>query len=203
VLPDGGHGAHEAIGRQTRPPDELVTAADLGRQVDWLWLVDGSTAPEPTALERLLEALELLGSLTPPVLLASKVVTPDGSPDPGSLPIPQILDSDLAVAACERHLLSIRVARRGSLLVHRRGLPHAGPERALEWTARLLRDAPGFLVPQSVAVRSPVRRSDVGALLRLVLSDALAPREKPWFAGRLAETALAALTGRSATEARR
>jgi hypothetical protein len=201
-MPDGGQGALEAIGGQTRAPDELVTGADLDLQADWFWLVDGSTAPEPTALERLLEALEPLGSLTPPVLLASKIVTPDGSPDPGSLPIPQILDPDLAVAACERHLLSIRVARRGSLLVHRGGLPRDGSDRDLEWTARLLRDAHGFLVPQSVAVRTSVRRSEAAPLLRLVLSDALAPREKPWFAGRLAETALAALTGRSGTEAR-
>jgi hypothetical protein len=201
-MPDGGQGALEAIGDQTRAPDELMTGADLDLQADWFWLVDRSTAPEPTALERLLEARDLLGSLTPPVLLASKIVTPDGSPDPGSLPIPQILDPDLAVAACERHLLSIRVARRGSLLVHRSGLPRDGSDRDLEWTARLLRDAPGFLVPQSVAVRTSVRRSEAAPLLRLVLSDALAPREKPWFAGRLAETALAALTGRSGTEAR-
>jgi hypothetical protein len=172
---------------------------------EWLWLLDDSVSPQPRALESLLDALQRVDRLPAPVLLASKVVTPDGSLDPASLPIPQVLDSDLAVTAFELRLLSLRVARRGSLLVHRRGLERWGlpDERPgdIEWTARLLKHEPGLLVPDSVAVRRPAAggtnrqraRAEAAGLLRLVLGDALEPREKPWFAYRLAERAAAAL----------
>jgi hypothetical protein len=171
------------------------------RQTHWVWLVDGSTAPEPSALERLLEAVANLGSLSPPVLLASKVVTPDGALDPGSLPTPRARELDFAVAACQQHLVALRVARRTSLLVHRRGFEACGLPRAgslpggddLEWTARLLRHEPGVLVPRSVAIRRPrgkQPRVELAARLRLLRSDALARGEKPWFAFRLVEDAV-------------
>jgi hypothetical protein len=155
--------------------------------------------PQPEALERLLAAVERLNELPAPVLLASNVVTPGGSPDPGSLPVPEVLDPDLGAAACARRLLSIRVARPGSLLVHRRGLERLGlptAGREVEWTARLIKRGPGLLVPDSIAVRRPpTRRPDLAGLLRLVLSDALERREKPWFCFHLAEQALAAARG--------
>jgi hypothetical protein len=75
----------------------------------------------------------------------------------------------------------------------------------LEWTARLLRREPGMLVPASVVVRDPAcarrSRSPARALLasrlRLLGGDALQPRERPWFAFRLAEQGLGELRERA------
>jgi len=211
------HDSVNALERQTRRPDEVVEIRHVAgfqhavrRALDahatWLWLLDGDVAAEPEALERLLDALGRVDSLPSPVMLSSKVVTPQGAPDPRSLPVPQAFDSDRVVAAVDRRLLPVRIARRGSLLVHRDGfekwgLPSAGSVffgDDLVWTARLLRAEPGLYVPDSVAVRRPAtersaarwRRASVSSELRLLLSDGLDWREKPWFAGRLAERVL-------------
>src|SRR4051794_6052349 len=173
---------------QTRPPDAYRDpreglASLLETWADWFWLVDESVEPEPGALEALLAALENLGPLPEPVLLASKVVRPGGDADPAFFPVPRVRDPDLTVDAFERHVVPIRLARGGSLLVHRRGLAAAGMRRRhLEWTARLLRREPGLLVPASVAVSRGETRRDLTALARLLVSDALEPRERPLFA---------------------
>jgi hypothetical protein len=136
------------------------------------------------------------------------VVRPGGELDPHSLPIPQIFDSDLAAGAYERRLLSLRVARRGSLLVRREafeehGLPAAAPvpmSDDLVWTGRLLKHATGLLVPASVSIRAApdereqrlLRSENLAVWFRLVFSDALEPRDRSWFAGRLGEQALSA-----------
>ena len=186
VLPDGGQGALEAIERQSRAPDDLVTGGEPDRQADWFWLVDGSVSPEPTALERLLEALERLGPLPAPALLSSKVVTRDGSLDPGSAPVPDIRSIDVAVAAYQQGVVAVRIARRGSLLVRR---PPAGADTV--WTARLLKRELGLLVPGSVAVRSTPREpARLGERVALLCSDALELREKPWFVLHLTEDAV-------------
>jgi hypothetical protein len=189
----------EALDRQSRVPDEVVTAdrgaAPYGAETSWLWLLDGSAVPEPSALERLLDVVAR-PPMQPPVLLASKIVTPDGSPDPRSLPVAQFLDPDPAVAAFERRVLSIRLARRGSLLVQSPatevGLDPF--DRDLEWTARLLKGRSGVLVPASVAVRKPgtgPTPPQLRSLLRLMGGDSLEPREKPWYGFRVAEQAVA------------
>lgn len=202
-----------AIALQTRPPDDtLVLRSRFGAPVprgaggEWVWLVDGSVAPEPEALERLLEASQRLAARPPPVLLASKVVTPAGRPEPASLPVPEVFDHELVVQACAQRLLAVRVARTGSLLVRRHALERHGPPRSrlaeLEWSARLLARAPGLLVPDSVAVRRPASerarrrqaRREAASLARLVSADALAPRDKPWYVLRLADELRAALS---------
>ena len=211
----------QALEQQTRRPDELVVVQraarfheELQRALegawDWFWLLDGSAVPEPSALERLLGALGYIDPSTT-VLLASKVVMPDGSLDAHSLPILQVFDGDLAADSTEHGLLSLRIARRGSLLVRRRcfathGVPAGGPVLLgddLMWTARLLKFETGLLVPTSVAVRhlpgelsdGRLTREDLASWLRLVFSDALEPRDRSWFAGRLVEQALRALRG--------
>jgi hypothetical protein len=215
--PAGGDSAAttlEALERQTHQVDAVVIVgpeedlhARLEPKAEWLWLLDGGVIPEPAALERLFEALARLDTPSPPVLLASKVVRPDGSLDPGSLPVPPVRELDFAVAACEQHLVAVRIARRGSLLVHKRGLEAAAPPRPgsllrggdLEWTARLLKHERGVLVPGSVAVRrtngtrAPL---EVAGRLRLLRGDGLEAWEKPWFALRLAEDAMASLRRR-------
>jgi hypothetical protein len=216
VCPADGRTAPDAtltaVERQTRAPDELLAAPDAGalgglardaiaHGADWLWLLDCTALPEPHALQSLLAPLEDLGDMPAPALLASKLVGADGSPDPHSLPLPASSDLDLVVAACERRLLALRVAQPGSLLVHRRaierwGTPPAG-EAAL-WTARLLTEQPGLLVPGSVAVRQPGgdgARAEISGLWKLLAGDALERNEKPWLAFRLLERTLEALRG--------
>jgi len=205
-----------ALGRQTRQPDRVVIAApgqpvarvSLGQE-RWRWLLDGGVAPKPDALERLLEVAAGSGQLPAPALLASKVVLPDGSLDPLSLPTAQVRDPDLAIAAFEHRVLSLRVARKGSLLVRRSDLEAVTSRWAhldvfsddLEWSARLLGEHPGLLVPTSVAVREtgagPPRRAlarrELVSRGRLLLGDAIERGDKPWFAFRFLEEALAEL----------
>lgn len=213
--PGAPEGTLAALGRQARRPDQVVVLGSgasvhtaLAGECEWLWLLDHAAVPEPGALEQLLEAVERTDP--PPVLLASKVVNPDGSLNAGSLPVPEVYKADQALAALDRRSLAIRVARRGSLLVHRRGfaapaLADAGwPLRDdIGWTARLLKHEPGLLVPSSVVVLPPADGNaeagsarEVVGWLRLATGDALEPRERPWFAFRFAERALAALRAR-------
>lgn len=145
---------------------------------EWQWLVDPGVEPRPDARERLLEAA---ADPSGPVLLASKVVTPSGELDPGSLPIPETLDPDLDADACERGLLAIRVARPGAVLVRRElGVP--GRHGFLAWSASVLRSGPGLLVPLSVAVRHAPAHDELLGMGSLLAGNSLALREKPWFA---------------------
>lgn len=215
VLEQGGRPASGGLGGQTRPPEEVLVVgpdgvrAALDADADWLWLLDGSVAPREDALARLLETLDSFEDLPSPDLLVSKIVRSDGSLDPGSLPVAQVRDPDLAVAAFERHLLSLRVARRGSLLVRTSAVvaiaarwPHLDPFMDdLEWTARLLKSRTGLLVPGSSATRlsrSTTRRAvrELPRRTRLLLGDSLELGDKPWFAFRFAEEALADLRSR-------
>lgn len=210
-----------ALAGQTEPPGEVLLARRVRRGAAalsavgapppshgaaWVWLVDSGVAPQAEALERLLKAIERMDALARPVLIAGKVMTPEGVPDPGSLPIPSVSDPELAVAAFDRHLLALRAARSGSLLVDRRAFDRLGAPRpgGLEWTGRLLREGAGFLEPASVAIRQPMEPRDeharrlAGLLdwVRLLAGGALDSRERPWFAFRLGEEALGALRDR-------
>ncbi len=179
-------------------PGALRPALEGGAQ--WLWLLDAGVVPDPRALEHLLAATAAADGLPAPVLVTSRVLTPDGSLDPSSQPVAEVGRSDLVVAAVGRHLLAVRVARRGSLLVHRRAFQqgpatagHSRLEDDLAWTAGLLRDELGLMAPASVAVRARrgQSRAELARWWRLLAAGALAPRERPWFAFRLAELALA------------
>ena len=188
----------EALEGQTRGPDDVAHPTRFAAsEADWLWLVDAD--PEPRALEALLEPLDALGPLPAPVLLAGKLVRPDGTPT--RLPVPRLADADLSVHAFERHLVPIRTARRGSLLVHRRavaefGLPGAGE---LAWSARVLRKGFGLLVPASVAVHhGPGGEDGARELLALLLSDGLDPKERALVSFRLAEATVRRLRGAAA-----
>lgn len=196
-----------ALEAQTRAPSQVGVGLDSvpgSLEPGWLWLVEGAVVPEPDALEHLLQAARALEPLGPPALLAGKVVVPGGSPDRLALPIPAVSDPELTLGAFERGVLALRAARRGSLLVRGESFARAGLRTTdrddMLWTARLLRGEPGYLVPASVAVRAPGSprgerkraRAALADWLRLVLSDALEPGEKPWFAFRLVEEALAA-----------
>jgi hypothetical protein len=186
-----------ALAEQDRFP-EAVLRADGGlasaiRQAavggaDWVWVVDGSAIPRPSALAALLAAAERLAAAaaTTPILLASRIVAGDGTLAAAHNPLAPQDRTAVAVRTAASRVLHVRAVSGGSLLVRAdvaAALPPAGsaPSAMLAWTARMLRDGEGFLVPDSVAL---ARRPDASLVLRtrvvtrLLLGSALRPRER-------------------------
>lgn len=128
---------------------------------DWLWLLRDDIVPEPSALEALLDASTAVPDLPAPYLLASKVVTPNGQLDPENAPFPDTKRVPHAVRSVSGGLVPVRTAGFASVLVSRAAVrDHGLPERAYfdrgydrEYTARLLREGVGFVVPRSVVRR--------------------------------------------------
>jgi GT2 family glycosyltransferase len=198
----GSGEALAAVRRQTEQAQRVVAtsapswhaalAAADGTE-PWLWLVDGDVVPEPGALAALRDVLDAPGDLPAPCLLAATVLGPDGELDPSAAPWPPLHDRTIAIAAAARGLAAIRLARWGALLVARDALARHGLPRAgfaggaddLDWTARLLREDPGYLVPGSRATRpAPARRRarEWADRARMLRSPAWLPLEAPWFA---------------------
>ena len=202
VHPPGGP-ASPAVARQSRRPPlapgtwptwrDAVLAA-LGGGGEWLWLVAGDVAPAPDALERLLEIADTDGALpAAPVLLSSRILRPDGTLDPACAPWVPFLDRTVAMAAADRGLASVRMARWGSLLVRTEAIrriaaPRPGYSAAgdLEWTLRLLAERSGFVVPGSVAIRQAGprhgRRAELRDRARMLAAGGWGPNERAWFA---------------------
>lgn len=194
------------LGTQTRPPDATVQvettpggladalSASQSAAADWVWLVGPDVAPEATALEALLAPLARLEALGHPVLFSGKVVGRDGRLDLERPPWPRLLARELAMTGADHRLAALRAARYGSLLIHGRAIELHGPPRAdfagdgadLEWTSRILRDEPGYLVPKSIAVREGARSVDAAAFtrnrVRILRGDGWRGQEKAWFA---------------------
>jgi len=165
---------------------------------EWLWIMDDDTLPEPTALAQLLAGGERSGVVTPS-MLASRVVWINDRLHPMNAPLFAIKDTAAAVAGCERGLMPLRLTTFVSLMIHRgvvdrHGLPlkrYFLWSDDIEYTARVLRDEPGFLVADSVAVHATARpytaisTSDdrfyfhVRNTLYLMRGPALSGREKP------------------------
>lgn len=179
-------------------------AAAAAEGTDWLWLLEGDVAPEPEALARLVAPLEDLGDLPMPIVLAGKVLGPDGRLHPDSAPWIPLLDRLGVIAAARRRLVALRLARWGSLLVHRSAVARHGLPRAdfadsaddLEWTGRMLRDDVGYLVPHSVAVRAApthppgLSSAEVRDRVRMVRGDGWVGHEPLWFTFMLGVDAL-------------
>lgn len=126
----------------------------------WRFVVADGVEPAPDCLERLQAARVLVPDA---VLVAARVVLPDGSLDPGSEPMPRILDKEEAIEAARLRLLAIRAARPGAMLV--RGDVQPG----LFTTAALLAGARGVLAPDAVATRAvPRPREGIRERLRLL-----------------------------------
>jgi GT2 family glycosyltransferase len=125
---------------------------------EWMWLMDDDTLPAPRALAELLGARERLDS--PPAVLASKVLWQDGEMHPMNVPGFERRRIERLVDGAERGLVRLRFATFVSLLVAadvvaRHGLPLKHFfiwSDDIEYTGRVLRDEPGYLVPSSVAV---------------------------------------------------
>lgn len=129
-----------------------------GDGFDWIWLMDDDTLPVPGCLQALLDAAQAVPN--PPALLSSKVVWTDGSLHPMNYPGFERTRTDRVIAASESRVMPLRTATFVSLLVSRRAVDaHGLPLRRyflwsddIEYTARILRHDPGYLVPASVAV---------------------------------------------------
>lgn len=224
VIYAGGTAVREAVRAQERAVQEVVEApvgalgpagalagalpAALETGAEWLWVLDGHAVPQPDALGALLDASGH-PDLPAPVLLASRISLPGGELHPDALPWPEIFEKEISTAACARRLVSLRAARPGSLLiraaaVREHGLPRAdfvSHGEVLEWTARMLRDGNGYLVPASVAVRCDREPRDTRRELRnrfrMLRGDSWGREEKLWFGFLLAQDAVRAAAGRT------
>ncbi len=137
---------------------------------DWIWILDDDGIATPTALEELLAALGRLDGMRPPALLGSRVEWHDGQPHRMNRPVLPRARSGLVVDAVERGLLPVRATTWISLLLSRGAVDRCGlPPRHffyqsddIEYTARILRDAPGYHVPGSVVEhRTPTQHTAV------------------------------------------
>ncbi|HSS69002.1 MAG TPA: glycosyltransferase [Nocardioidaceae bacterium] len=130
----------------------------LASGCDAVWLMDDDTVPEPTAVERLLDARERYAGETP-ALVASKVVWTDGRDHPMNTPRRKPGASRLDIYAADAvGCVPIRSASFVSALVdadtvRERGLPIADYflwNDDFEFTTRLIRGLPALYCPASI-----------------------------------------------------
>jgi hypothetical protein len=175
----------EAARGQSRPPERAVTFGDLragsfDAPPDWLWVLDGRVRPAPTCLEALLDAAGALDGLPAPALLASRVESTDRMAEP----LPR-LDKELEIEAAARRLVPVRALATASFLV-RPGTVSAALARGevFAFTAALLRDSPGYLVPASTASLDGSVPERLAARARTLRGSWRGP-EAGWFVLRL------------------
>jgi GT2 family glycosyltransferase len=178
-----------------------------GQGHEWVWVMDDDTIVTGETLARLLDGAARAPD-GPPLLLCSLVRWTDGSPHPMNVPTPRWRAGAALASGLAARLLLIRQATFVSLLVHRDaierfGLPHAhyfiwGDDT--EFTARVLRHEPGYLVPDSVAQHWTPEPHRPGAptsdrfyyharnSLLILRGDALSPLERLDFARYYART---------------
>jgi GT2 family glycosyltransferase len=186
--------------------------AGLAAGADWLWLLDDDCFPRPTALEQLLGALERVQGETP-ALLGSRVEWRDGEPHPMNMPTVARRDPARLAAAAGAGLLPLRATTWVSLLLSRQAVERDGmPVRHffyqaddIEYTARILRRASGYFVPESVVEhRTPSKQTWTSDERRfyyharntvlMLRGSAWAPREKPALAWSLVASSIEYLT---------
>lgn len=191
----GAGGFHEGI------------AAGCREGADWLWLLDDDSFPRPSALAELLGALERLDGLPEPALLSSRVEWRDGEPHPMNEPTVRRRDPQLLVDGARKGLLPLRATTFVSLLLAREAVEREGLPRRdffwqaddIEYTARVLRHAPGYFVPHSVVEhRTPSKETSppddrrfyyhVRNTVFMLRGDAWAGWEKPALAWALARS---------------
>jgi rhamnopyranosyl-N-acetylglucosaminyl-diphospho-decaprenol beta-1,3/1,4-galactofuranosyltransferase len=142
-----------------------VTLA-LEREFDWLWLIDDDGIARPDALAELLAALDGLDAPAAPALLCSRVEWLDGTAHAMNHPIMPRERERTLVFDLRDGVLPIRAATYVSLLLARSAMESTHPPLAkffyqtddIEYTARLLRDAPGYYVARSVVLHKTPRQ---------------------------------------------
>jgi rhamnopyranosyl-N-acetylglucosaminyl-diphospho-decaprenol beta-1,3/1,4-galactofuranosyltransferase len=183
-----------------------VIGAALRTGFDWLWLLDDDSVARPDALDRLLAAADETGG---PALVCSRVEWTDGSLHAMNLPImPRQRDRELVFEARDG-VLPVRATTYVSVLLSRPAVERAGLPRRdffwqtddIEYTARILRDAPGYYVPGSVVEhRTPDQYTAVNDDRRfffhvrntvlMIRGSAWRLREKPRLAWWIVQTSL-------------
>jgi GT2 family glycosyltransferase len=122
---------------------------------DWLWLMDDDTLAEPDSLRRL-----LAGAARAPrraLLVSSRVLWKDERLHPMNAPVGRWRSPADVAEGVAHALLALRYVTFVSVAVRREAIDRFGLPQArffiwgddVEYTARVLRDAPGYLVPDS------------------------------------------------------
>ena len=133
---------------------------------DWIWTLDDDSIVEPDALQRMLDTAASFPADRRPTILASKIVWTDGSLHPMNIQKPKLYNPDEQFLASQHGTMSIRFTSFVSMLmrrsaIQRYGLPIAGYflwNDDVEYTARILRNELGVLVPASVVVhKTPLK----------------------------------------------
>lgn len=148
---------------------EAIKAAHMAG-ADWVWLLDDDSIAQPTALAELLDARERVDGSAGPDLMCSRVDWRDGNPHPMNRPVVLRRDTALVIHAVSQGLLPVRAATWVSLLLSRQAIDRVGlpplhffyQADDTEYTARILLDGRGYLVPRSVVEhRTPTRHTAV------------------------------------------
>jgi GT2 family glycosyltransferase len=136
------------------------------KEGEWLWLLDDDTIATPTALEELLRAERRFNLPERPVLLASKVLWTDGSLHYMNPSRAKVGDLEKLYLSVAQATLSIRSSTFVSCLIRREAVTRYGFPLAdyfiwgddTEYTARLLRDNFGLMVPASVVIHKTAKK---------------------------------------------
>ena len=195
-----------ALAAQQHPPDETIrTDAGLRSALeralatgcDWVWLLDGATAPRPDALQALLDGLRRAKGLPAPSLLAGVAVGADGQIDARRSLWYRRNQINITMGTVGRRLLPVR-ATAGPALVRSSaaaelvpgGRTPLSPAGVLRWTARILRGRVGYLVPEAESEIVDPARDPMGeplTALRLLLGRSLVRFDRLTYGYELAE----------------
>jgi hypothetical protein len=149
-VPEAGQAIRDPAGLREGVERALNTGAE------WIWVLDGSSAPRPGSLAALLDAAGRAACFARPDVLVGVVLDAGGGVHESRPPWYRPDQIDIAMAATGQRLLPIR-ATAGPALVSRAAaeadLPAAraqlSPGGVLEWTAQILKFGTGYYVPDS------------------------------------------------------
>lgn len=124
---------------------------------DWFWLMDDDTFAEPDSLEALLAGGQRAPGGHPPLVLASRVLWKDERLHPMNMPTARWRWRGRLAEGVGHGLLLLRNATFVSVAVRREAIDRFGLPLShyflwsddVEFTSRILRDEPGYLVPES------------------------------------------------------
>ncbi len=133
-------------------------AQAYARGFDWMWLMDDDTIPRGDALRALLAGAARAPVATP-LVVASQVRWKDERLHPMNAPVVRWRRRRQLAEGVTHRLLLLRWATFVSVAIHRSAIDRFGLPLEhyfiwgddVEFTARALRDEPGYLVPESVA----------------------------------------------------
>lgn len=128
--------------------------------IDWIWTLDDDSIAADDALAKLFDAFDRFPASDKPVILASKVLWTDGTLHPMNIQKPKLYNPQQQFLAAECGTMSIRFTSFVSMLIRRDAIEQHGLPIAeyflwnddVEWSARLLRQSLGVLVPASVVI---------------------------------------------------